>query len=420
MDWVERARWMYAGLGGVVTGNPAVIRFPSGAIIRTGHLQDESTYTKYVGHEYHKILIEELTLIPNVDRYLKLLSSCRTTIKELRPQIFSTTNPGQVGHLWVKERFIDPAPSMKPFVGEDGLKRIYIPATIDDNPQLLAADPDYVKTIEALKYTDEALYRAWRFGDWDIFVGQIYKEWRVKKHVVPQFSFNTSYCKLYAGLDWGYNDPCSVHWIAVTSENEFGVKHYIVYREMYAPEHRPDWWAHEIGGIVRDEPIEGLIMPHDTYSNLGGSHPIADQFREIFAREKVNITMLPADAQSHRARMSRIALLHNMLADSLDGKPYLVVMDNCRNLVRTVPALPYDDTKPEEIDPLAEDHAFDSLTYALYRMTNGGQFVAVTPKPASQEYKTGFMVHDGHIEHDVDLEKILKTNASPGKDWLHR
>jgi hypothetical protein len=364
-DWIERARWMYIGLGGQVTGNPSVIRFPSGAIIRTGHLKDEGTYTKYVGHEYQKILIEELTLISSLDRYLKLISSCRTTIPELKPQVFSTSNPGQIGHLWVKERFIEPAPANIPFIGEDGIKRIYIPATIDDNPKLTNADPDYVQKLEALRFTDEALYRAWRFGDWDIFVGQVFKEWRAGKHVIPAFSFNLEHCRLYAGFDWGYNDPASLHWIAVTPENEFGVKHYIVYREMYANEHRPDWWASEIAHVIRDEPIEGLVMPHDTYSNLGGSVPIEQQFRRVFDDLKVSVPLMPADAQSHRARMSRIALMHNMLAISPDGLPYLLVMDNCRNFTRTLPALPYDDSKPEEIDPLAEDHCLAGDTLIL-------------------------------------------------------
>lgn len=419
-DWIERARYMFSGVHGEVTGKPTIIRFPSGAIIRTGHLKDDSTYTKYQGHEYQKMLIEELNQIPTLERYLKLISSCRTTIPELRPQVFSTTNPGGVGHLWIKERFVDPAPHNKAFIGEDGLKRIFIPATVDDNPVLKDADPKYVERLEALRFTDEALYRAWRFGDWDIFVGQVFKEWRVKLHVIDKLPVDLKDCKRYIGFDWGYNDPASAHWIAVTPENEYGVKHYFIYREVYANEKRPSWWAQTIGDIVQMEPIEDLIMPHDTYSNLGGTKPIADQFKEVFDDMGLNISLLPSESQSHRAKINRMALMHDALSISPDGRPYLQVMHTCRNFIRTLPSLPYDEHKPEEIDDEAEDHAYDSVTYGLYRITGGGSMI-VSPKEATKPKKESFIIDEEGkaVGHTYDVKKALDKSSEDYRDWRH-
>jgi len=85
-DWVDRARQMFAGTGAIFTGNPPEIRFPKGGIIRTGHLKDENAYEKYQGHEYQRILIEELTHIPSEESYLKLVSSCRSTVDGLEYQ----------------------------------------------------------------------------------------------------------------------------------------------------------------------------------------------------------------------------------------------------------------------------------------------------------------------------------------------
>ena len=51
-DWLDRAEQMYAPLGGVRTGLPAVFTFPSGAKIKTGHLKDKGAYTKYQGHDH--------------------------------------------------------------------------------------------------------------------------------------------------------------------------------------------------------------------------------------------------------------------------------------------------------------------------------------------------------------------------------
>lgn len=418
-DWIERARYMYRDLGGEVTGKPAMIRFPSGAIIRTGHLKDDATYTKYQGHEYQKMLIEELNQIPTLERYLKLISSCRTTIPELKPQIFSTTNPGGVGHLWIKERFVDPHNPNEVFIGDDNIKRIFIPATVDDNPVLKEADPEYVARLEALKQTDEALYRAWRFGDWDIFVGQVFKEWRVKDHVIDKLPMDLSVCKLYIGFDWGYNDPASAHWIAVTPENEYGVKHFYVYREIYANEKRPQWWAETIADIVRMEPIEDLIMPHDTYSNLGGTRPIIEQFRDVFDAMNVKISMIAGEAQSHRAKINRQALMHDALSMALDGKPYLQVMSTCRNLIRTLPALPYDEHKTEEIDDEAEDHAYDSTTYAIYRIT-GGESMIVTSTIAPKRKESFIINEEGQAEGlNVDVSKALNQSSQEYKDWRH-
>lgn len=421
-DWIERAKYVYSGLNAVFTGGTnAIIRFPSGAIIRTGHLKDDDTYTKYQGHEYQKMLIEELNQIPSEERYLRLISSCRTSIKELKPQIFATTNPGGVGHLWVKQRFIDPSPPNVRFIGDDGMSRIFIPATMDDNPVLMEADPDYVKTIEALRFTDEALYRAWRFGDWDIFVGQVYKEWRVKEHTLPYLprGLKLEDCKLYIGLDWGYRDPASVHWIAATPENELGIRHYYIYREIYVTEQRPSWLATEIAEIVKDEPVEFLIMPHDTYANLGGTRPIEQQFRETFKTLGVSISMIPAEAQSHRAKINRQALMHEALSLAPDDIPYVRVLENCRNLIRTLPALSYSDTKPEEIDSEAEDHAFDSVTYGLYRLLNGKSLI-VNPKGIVDKQKQGYIVNEeGKLEgFHVDLGKVMKNNKD--QDWRYR
>jgi PBSX family phage terminase large subunit len=416
-DWIERARYVYKGLGAEITGKPGVIRFPSGAIIRLGHLKDDSTYTKYQGHEYQKVLIEELTQIQSENRYLKLISSCRSTIPELRPQVFATTNPGNIGHLWVKQRFIDPAPSNKPFIDADGIKRIFIPATIDDNPVLSTADPDYVKRLDALKFTDEALYRAWRYGDWDIFVGQVYKEWRQDVHVIDKLPINLDICKKYIGFDWGYNDPASFHWIAVTPENEYGVRHYYVYRELYGSEVTPKAWAKEIADIVRDEPVEFMVMPHDTYAHLGGGNPIEQQFREVFREMQVHINLVPAEAQSHRAKINRQSLMHEALSIAPDGKPYLQIHTNCRNIIRTLPALPYDDKKPEEIDDNSEDHAFDSLTYGLYRITKGQGFIT-TSKTNEQRTESFVIDEQGKaVGLSYDPGQALKNNNT--RDWRH-
>lgn len=158
---------MYSRTGAEFVGKPVEIHFPNGGKIFTGHLKDDNAYTKYQGHEYNRILIEELTHIPTEELYLKLIASCRST-KGVKPMVFATTNPGGTGHIWVKKRFIDPSPPGQPFLDSiSGRSRVFIPATVEDNPTIITNDPDYVRFLDALP---EDLKEQWRKGNWNINV----------------------------------------------------------------------------------------------------------------------------------------------------------------------------------------------------------------------------------------------------------
>lgn len=422
-DWLDRAQSMYGAMGAHITGNPAVITFPSGAKIRTGHLSTDDAYTKYQGHEYQKILIEELTQIPTLDRYLRLISSARSTVPGLKPQVFATTNPGGVGHAWVKERWVDPAPPDTIFKGDDDMYRIFIPATMDDNPVLMANDPTYVHTIEALKDTDDMTYRAWRFGDWDVYVGQVFREWSPYKdgqpyhviHALPE-NLNLDACQVYIGFDWGYNDPTSFHWIAVCPEDATGTKRVYCYRELTGNATPPEEWADRLADIINNEPIKALVMPHDAYYQKNDSNTIEQRMRNEFARLKatrypnLNVPMEFAESGTHQNRVGRQTLLHSMLAEAPDGKPYMQVVDTCRNLIRTLPLLPYSERDPETVEDKngTPDHWYDSLTYALYYANLNTRL-------------RGDMRRDVKSAYTFNLDNTIQRNANRfrnlGNDW---
>lgn len=165
-DWADRAERFYARAGAERKGSPAEIHFPKGAVIRTGHLKDANAYMKYQGHEYQKMKIEELNQIPSEESYLKLIASCRSSVPDLTPQIFATANPGGPGHKWVKNRWrIPDEPGDDPIFTKDpgGRWRVFIPAYIRDNPQLMNADPGYVQFLKSLP---DGLRQQWLDGSW--------------------------------------------------------------------------------------------------------------------------------------------------------------------------------------------------------------------------------------------------------------
>lgn len=164
-DWEERAKRMYLPTRADFVGSPATIKFPSGTIFRTGHLKDENAYSRYQGHQYQKMVIEELTQIARESDYEKLLGSLRSTEKDIYPQVFATTNPDGAGHDWVKERWnIPDEPTEIVITKTDTGDRVFIPATVEDNPKLMESDPSYVAYLDSIQ--DKDLMRAWRFGSW--------------------------------------------------------------------------------------------------------------------------------------------------------------------------------------------------------------------------------------------------------------
>lgn len=165
-DWTDRAERWYTGQGFSKVGTPPEFAHKKGGKIRTGHLKDENAYTKYQGHEYHKMLIEELTQIPTETNYLKLKASCRSTIPELKPCTIANCNPDGPGFAWVRKRFNIKGIPNKPVVTVDpitGLKRIFIPSKLQDNPHL-SKDPTYKSFLDGLP---DGLREAWRDGSWE-------------------------------------------------------------------------------------------------------------------------------------------------------------------------------------------------------------------------------------------------------------
>jgi hypothetical protein len=361
-DWVDRAHKMYPYAK--VTGKPATIKFPSGAIIRCGHLKDESAYTKYQGHEYQRILIEELTQIPSEESYLKLISSCRSTVKGLDPKVFCTANPGGKGHQWVKRRFIQGHKPEVAFKEGSSRYRMYIPATVDNNPTLMDNDPDYVNFLDNLP---EPLRSAWRHGDWDIFAGLYFTEWNPKMHIIPEtlankFGYGQSFNKKYIGIDWGFAAPFACIWIEVTPDNRV-----FCYRELYGTEKHPTEWGQEIMNMTGDEEIFMSLGDPSMWArnpmSWNASHtPMHTDKSIATALAEYVPNLVPANN-------SRVIGLRNM-AQLMHHKkgllPNFFIIDKaCPNLARTLPEMIRDDKNPEDIDTTLEDHICDAVRYSL-------------------------------------------------------
>lgn len=422
-DWVDRAYQEYSQFGVTKAGNPPEFKWPSGAVFRTGHLKDEQAYTKYQGHEYHRMLIEELNQIPDEESYLRLLASCRSTVKGLRPQAFLTTNPGGLGHVWVKERFVDPAPPNTAFKDKtSGRYRIYIPSTIDDNPTLLENDPDYVKSLDALQDTNPELYRAWRYGDWDIFSGQVFSEFRRDKHVIGRIKPNSDLSH-FLWTDWGYSEKSAFATYAsalVQMKNDDTgdvFNRVVTYQEWYGNLKTPKEWAKEIYETAQHRNFKAWIVDGAMLNpKTDGSESIVKIFKREWKELNKDRDWIPTVKPGSKNRIQRVASTHDWLSTGPDGLPFWVMTENCVNLIRTLPMLTYDEHKVEDVDTSLEDHAYDATSYGLGHVKFINVPVGTFGRKFSVMRKNIHPVPYGVEGKPMSLD-IFKVKGKANKDW---
>jgi len=363
-DWIDRAKIFYRPLNAKFIGQPSEIRFPGGAIIRTGHLKDENAYEKYQGHEYQKILIEELTQIPQEEQYLRLVSSARSTIG-LTPQIFATTNPGGPGMGWVKSRWVDKARG-KTYVDPVTTRtRIFIPAKVTDNPTLMKKDPGYIQYLDGLP---EELRRAWRDGDWDVFVGQFFKEWRRAVHVVQPFKIPKGWYK-YRAIDYGYRAPFCCLWGAVDFDGNV-----YIYKEHYEAEKELSYHVRMINERSEGENYHLTVGDPSMWAR----NPVRVTKRDSMIPTHMSIADLMAQAgipvvKANNNRPNGWAAIREYLhwegdEEEPSKQPQIFVFENCENLIRTLPSMVFDKNRPEDLNTKTEDHAVDALRYMILQL----------------------------------------------------
>lgn len=368
-DWLDRANALFNGAS--ITGKPATIKFKSGAIIRTGHLKDSDSYIHFQGHEYQNIVIEELTQIPREEDYLKLLSSCRSTVTDISPAVLCTANPGGPGHSWVKRRFqIGIKEPNKAFRDEiSGRYRIYVPATINDNPTLKNADPDYVKYLDSLP---EPLRSAWLFGDWNVFAGQYFDMWDPKLHIISkekskEMGFGEHYNTKYMGIDWGYANPFACVWIEINKDGDV-----MAYKELYGTEKHPYEWGQM---IYEANKLENITMSYADPSMwirnpMSWNNPATQMYSDTCIANALmgngDNPLIPNMVPANNSRVNGWRNLATFFSHSEDRKPKFYVKEGtCPNLIRTIPDMVRDEKNVEDIDTTLEDHIMDALRYAF-------------------------------------------------------
>jgi len=372
--------------------------FPSGARIYFGAMQHSKDKANYQGKRYDFIGFDELTHF-TWEEYSYMFSRNRPSRapgakEKTLCYIRATTNPGGIGHGWVKQRFIDAAQPGTPIretvqvtlpdgeVREIIRDRVFIPATVFDNQALLAENPEYLGSLALLPEKER---NALLYGNWDSFEGQYFTEFRASPdpvrcreagitveqakqqgrwtHVIAPLDLNSGSrrgWKIWRSYDFGYAKPFSCAWWAVDYDGT-------IYRilELYGctgvPDEgvkwTPDRQFREIAKIeqthpwLKGKPIRGVADPAIWDKSRGES--IAD------TAAAYGIFFTPGD----HARIPGWMQCHYRLQFDENGYARCYIFEGCKGFLRTIPLMLYDTTRPEDLDSSLEDHIADEWRY---------------------------------------------------------
>lgn len=317
-----------------------VLYLPNQSRVVLGGYHTEGDIDSYVGIEYDQIVIEEMTQLSE-GKVTPLLGSLRTSRSDWRPRLICTTNPGGIGHLYFKNTFV------VPFRDGKQTKTRFIPSTYRDNPYL---NREYVEYLEGL--TGD-LGRAWRDGDWDVYEGQAFPLWRDDLHVIQPREIPASWVRV-VGIDWGYAAPFVCLWGAKDPDTG----RIYIYRELVQTDLTDIQQARSIAEFSRDEYIRARYADPSMWTKRTVDE-YARSTADVYQVEGVPLTKGDNDRLSGKRKVDRLL---GMLPD---GKPGLQVFSTCKILRETLPALPYDKYKVEDVDTKADDHAYDALRYLL-------------------------------------------------------
>lgn len=326
------------------------IIFPNGSTIDIGFCDNEGDIEKYRGLPYDWILIEELTQWPFL-WWRKIMTCLRTKNYRIRPFFFGSTNPGGIGHAWVKRLWIKREYIENENPDDYGMTR----SGIYDNPIGMAEDPEYLPSLQSLPTKER---RARLDGDWDVFEGQFFDEWRHDIHVVRPFVPMQGVRKRIICLDYGYSPhPSAVYWLAQLNSG-----HVIKYRELVETKLRYDQLAARCAALTGEgEEINAVVADPSVASKESEDGNTFDA-----AFKAVGLTVVPGN----NARIEGWNLMHKYLSPFEDPNTgrlvsWLTVTENCPVFINNIAEQIHDTVHVEDMNTKGFDHPFDACRYGL-------------------------------------------------------
>ena len=366
------------------------LKFVNGSEILFKYCNAEKDLDNFQGTEYDVIFIDEATQLRQ--EWIEKIDVCVRSTKAFPKRTYFTCNPGGVSHGYFKRLYID----RKFEEGEDPDDYSFIQSLVTDNEALMKNNPEYIKMLQKLP---PKLREAWLNGRWDVFEGAFFEEFRATPepqachdagitvedalqehrwtHVIKPFKIPDGW-KIYRSYDFGFGKPFAVNWYAVDYE---GIAYMIL--ELYGCTGTPNEgvkWSpeqqfREIARIEREHPllkgkrVQGVADP-SIWDGSRGIAIIEEAEKQHLWFEKGINDRIPGWMQ-----------IHERLKFDEYGHAMLYIFENCKDTIRTLPLMMYDEHKPEDLDTDLEDHICDSLRYFCMARPIAPRKIEVKEKP---------------------------------------
>lgn len=351
-----------------------------------GHCKDPNDWEIHMSQEYSHIGFDELIQFlemqyEQISGRLRSSDPVLATMLKVRamsnPMLSHDTNMVGIhtkNPQWVRDRFVEPAPEGKVVLQQkiemsdgttDHVTRIYLPATLADNP-----DPTFRRSYErTLRGKSEHTRQALLFGNWYAVAGSFFgDDWNKNIHVCRPFQIPEDWPR-FRSMDWGYKSPGCVLWWAMDPDENLYCENELTFQGKDAREVAHmirDWEDHM---DLWDGERSQISGPADTqlWEERGD---VGRTKAQIMAEEGVLWTK--ADKKS---RMTNGQRLLQRLRDHDDGNtvPGLVFMDVCKRSIMTIPATQTDMNNPECPADGGEDHWLDATLYACAYASHGSR-----------------------------------------------
>lgn len=358
-----------------------VFIFPNGSTIKFGYCASDGDLDQYQGAEYDIIFLEEATQLR--EEWIQKITACCRGVNSFPKRIYYTCNPGGVGHAYIKRLFVD-----KVYKGKEKPEDYtFIQALVTDNIALMESQPEYVEMLENLP---PKLRKAWLEGSWDIFEGQFFEEFRIEPdvkaaledgdkdpdpeqlkkehrwtHVIKPFT-PKAHWPIYRSFDWGFHRPFSMGYYTIDDDG-------VMYRicEFYGVQYSGGEALPDVGLRWAPNRVFAEIQQFENdHPYLAGKEifgiadtGIWDAETGISVAETAAKYGLYFQKSDKKSRVNGWMQCHYRLMFDENGYPMFYVFDTCKEFIRTIPLLQYDEHKTEDLDSEGEDHIADEWRY---------------------------------------------------------
>ena len=364
-----------------------IVTWTNGSTTRFGYCRNESDVYQYQGAEFLFIGIDELTHF-TLKQWQFLTSRNRCSVPGSSCRMAGATNPGNIGHAWVKALWVDlvPPPGFERSDLYAARDYDFIRARIDDNP-IYANDVEYRRTLEALP---EHLRRAFLDGDWNIFAGQYFNIFDIGRHTArPEDIRLDPWLLRWVSIDWGFQHPSAVYWHCAmpVESRQFKVEskdeanrvdssfnsqpstfnsRIATYREFVQNGLSPRMLAQAIAERSGRERISEVLLSPDAFAHRTSESSIAEQLGDVLVANG-----LPRPSPADDDRIGGWQLMYQMMESNT-----WVITENCERLIDCIPQLVRDERRREDIRKVEGDDPADAARYGL---VSGGRLAGVGP-----------------------------------------